>query len=90
MTGLCSKAWEIFILLVLDKYSLMSINVLADNGYTTIFHPHKKGVTVHNQDDIKLTITKPALLQGGQAACGWYCWLERLGASPVMKQWKLP
>ena len=44
--------------------SLMSVKVLADNGYTTIFHPDDIGVTVHDSNNIKLTSTKPLLLQG--------------------------
>ena len=44
----------------------MSVKVLADNGYTTVFHPYQEGVTVHNQGNVKITITKQTLLQG------WY------------------
>ena len=35
------------------KKSLMSVGQLADHGYTTVFHPHDKGVTVHDKVDIK-------------------------------------
>ena len=42
----------------------MSVKQLADQGYTTIFHPHLEGVTVHDNDGFKLVISKPPLLQG--------------------------
>ncbi len=46
------------------KQELMSVKQLADQGYTTIFHPHLEGVTVHDNDGFKLVISKPPLLQG--------------------------
>ena len=41
----------------------MSIKVLADNGYKMIFHPYQEGVTIHDEDNATITITKDALLQ---------------------------
>ena len=53
--------------------SLMSIKVLADNGYTTIFHPGQKGVTVQDKNNMTITITKDALLQGWRDTQGlWH------------------
>jgi hypothetical protein len=46
------------------KQALMSVKQLADQGYTTIFHPHLEGVTVHGNDGFKLVTSKPPLLQG--------------------------
>ena len=50
--------------------ALMSVRMLADNGYMVVFHPHQQGVTVH--DDIKLTSSKPAVLQGWRDATGMW------------------
>jgi hypothetical protein len=46
------------------KKSLASINKWSEEGYTTIFHPGKKGVTVHNPGTLTMTTTKPSVLQG--------------------------
>ena len=43
---------------------------LADNGYVTIFHPGDKGVTVHDENDVKLTLQRTALLQGWRDSQG--------------------
>jgi len=54
------------------KQALISIEQLADQGYTTIFHPHHEGVTVHDNDGFKLVTSKPPLLQewkGGIVDC---------------------
>ena len=49
------------------KKSLMSVGQLADQGYTTIFHPKDQGVTVHNTVDI--TASTP-VLQGCRSKSG--------------------
>eukprot|EP00804_Cyclotella_cryptica_P025147 CCRYP_013003-RA/>CCRYP_013003-RA protein AED:0.27 eAED:0.23 QI:0/0/0/1/1/1/3/0/671 len=54
----------------LQPNSLLSVKQLADNGYVTIFHPHDKGVTVHDENDIRLTSQRTALLQGWRDAQG--------------------
>jgi len=46
-----------------SKQALISIKQLADQGFTTIFHPHLEGVTVHDNDGFKLVTSKPPLLQ---------------------------
>jgi hypothetical protein len=43
--------------------SLVSVGVLADNGYTTIFHPHTKGAEVYATDTCTITATQPPVLQ---------------------------
>ena len=58
-------AWIAHILSALEQgNSLMSVKVLSDNGYTTVFGPHDEGISVHDSDNIKLTSSKPAVLQG--------------------------
>ena len=54
----------------LKAKALLSVSKLADAGYTTIFHPTNKGVTVHDNDDFKLTLNSPPLLQGWRQAGG--------------------
>ncbi|KAL7501954.1 hypothetical protein ACHAXN_000345 [Cyclotella atomus] len=54
----------------LKPKALLSVKTLADNGYTTIFHPHDQGVTVHGLGDFELTLKSPALLQGWRKAGG--------------------
>jgi hypothetical protein len=46
------------------KKSLASINKWSEEGYTTIFHPGKKGVTVHNPGTLTMTTSKLPVLQG--------------------------
>jgi hypothetical protein len=46
------------------KKSLVSINKWSEEGYTTVFHPGKKGVTVHNPGTLTMTASKPPVLQG--------------------------
>eukprot|EP00956_Cyclotella_meneghiniana_P000230 scaffold288_cov44-Cyclotella_meneghiniana.AAC.10 len=48
----------------------MSVSPLADNGYTTIFHPHNKGVTVHGAKSFELTFKSPPVLQGCRNEAG--------------------
>jgi len=59
-------AWVADVLPRLEK-SLMSVGQLADQGYTTIFHPNDEGVTVHNT--VKLTASTP-ILQGCRSQSG--------------------
>ena len=62
--GLSRPATQAMVVPALKQPALLSVRQLADNGYTTIFHPHKQGVTVHDTDSFKLTTSEPALLQG--------------------------
>jgi hypothetical protein len=48
------------------KTPLISVNKLAEEGYTTIFHPGEEGVTIHKKDTITITTTEPPVLQGSK------------------------
>jgi hypothetical protein len=43
---------------------LVSVPKLADAGYTTIFHPHGEGVTVHKSENILIQSHNSPVLQG--------------------------
>jgi hypothetical protein len=60
---LSNKAREVDILPGL-KTPLVSINKMAEEGYTTVFHPGDEGVTVHKKGTITIAITKPPIFQG--------------------------
>ncbi|KAL7519047.1 hypothetical protein ACHAWX_003844 [Stephanocyclus meneghinianus] len=51
------------ILPALQNNSLMSVKQLADNGYTTIFHPFDRGATVHASDMVEFIFKDQTLLQ---------------------------
>ena len=42
----------------------MSINKMAEEGYTTIFHLGEIGVTMHKLGTLTIEMTKPPILQG--------------------------
>ncbi len=46
------------------KQSLLSINKMSEEGYTTIFHPGEEGVSIHKKDTLTITTSKPPVLQG--------------------------
>eukprot|EP01082_Thalassiosira_pseudonana_P002456 g1757.t1 g1757 contig11:6688-7572(+) len=69
-TKLSAGAREAHVLEGLQPKALLSVKTLADNGYTTIFHPHDKGVTVHGIDDLELTFKNHVLLQGWRKGGG--------------------
>ncbi len=52
------------------KKSLFSVGKVADEGYTTIFHPRNEGVTIHKEGTVVITATTPAELQGWRAKSG--------------------
>jgi hypothetical protein len=60
---LSTKAREASILPGLTK-SLISVNVMAGNGYTTIFRPRDKGVTFHKEGMLTIKTSEPPVLQG--------------------------
>ena len=62
--GLSRPATQAMVVPALNQPALFSVCQLADNGYTTIFHPHQRRVSVHNVDSFKLITSQPALLQG--------------------------
>ena len=46
------------------KRSLTSVNKMAEEGYTTIFHPREEEVTIHQEGTISITTTEPPVLYG--------------------------
>ena len=70
LNKLRDKARHTDILPALSENSLLSVPQLADNGYTTIFHPFDEGVTVHDTNDVHIQELKTPVLQG---------WLDSLG-----------
>jgi hypothetical protein len=46
------------------KTPLININKMAEEGYTTIFHPGGEGVTVHRPGTLTIATTEPSILQG--------------------------
>jgi hypothetical protein len=74
LTQLNEGAREAIVIPEMSTQALMSVRQLADQGYTTIFHPYLQGATVHDNDSFKLVINKPPLLQDGGTMedCGLY------------------
>ena len=60
---LSTKARKANILPGLTK-SLISVNKMAESGYTTIFRPGDKGVTFHKEGTLTITTSEPPVLQG--------------------------
>jgi hypothetical protein len=60
---LTNKAREADILPGL-KTPLISVNKLAKEGYTTVFHSGETGIKIHEPGTITITMTKPPILQG--------------------------
>ncbi len=46
------------------KRSLLSMNKMAEGGYTTIFHPGEEGVTIHKEGMVTITTSEPLVLKG--------------------------
>ncbi len=46
------------------KTPLMSINKMAEEGYTTIFHLGEEGVTIHKPGTLTIAMTEQPILQG--------------------------
>ena len=44
--------------------ALLNVKVLADNGYTTIFHPHDQEATIHHSNDLDIRYKDKAVLHG--------------------------
>ncbi len=64
LTQLNEGAREAIVVPEMSTQALMSVRQLADQGYTTIFHPYLQRATVHDNDSFKLVINKRPLLQG--------------------------
>ena len=52
------------------KKLLFSVGKVADEGFTTVFHPRNQGVTIHKEGTITIKTTKPAEIQGWRAETG--------------------
>jgi len=61
---LSPAARKAHVLPTLQKNSLLSVPVLANEGYTVIFHPFHEGVQVYKKDDLTITAKSPPVLQG--------------------------
>jgi hypothetical protein len=48
------------------KKSLMRVNKMAENGFTTIFHEGNKGVTIHKSGTLTITTSEPPVLRGSK------------------------
>jgi hypothetical protein len=46
------------------KTPLISVNKMAEEGYTTIFHPGEEGLTIHRRGIVSITTNEPPVLQG--------------------------
>lgn len=67
--------------------SLMSVGVLADNGYTTIFHPHAKGAEVYTKGACTITPSQPPVLQGCRNDNGlWTVLIQKETANAVWSE----
>jgi hypothetical protein len=60
---LSAEAREANILPGLTK-SLLCINKMAENGYTTIFRPGNEGVMIHKKGTLTIPTSEPSVLQG--------------------------
>ncbi len=63
--------------------SLVSIGKLADAGYTTIFHPARQGVTVHQKKSVHIRLLRKPVLQGWQDENGLWG-LSREPIAPIL------
>eukprot|EP00956_Cyclotella_meneghiniana_P034606 scaffold106655_cov36-Cyclotella_meneghiniana.AAC.1 len=70
LNKLRSEAREALVVPELKPTALMSVSQLANNGYTTIFHPYQEGVTVHDANSFSLTLKSPPVLQGCRNEAG--------------------
>jgi len=46
------------------KQSLLSVNRMSEEGYTTIFHPGEEGVTIHKKGTLTITTSEPPVHKG--------------------------
>jgi hypothetical protein len=65
------------------KTPLVSVNKMAEEGYTTIFHPGEQGVTIHKQGTVTMTTTEPPVLQGHKSK-GEKLWMIMTDTSKAM------
>eukprot|EP00956_Cyclotella_meneghiniana_P007409 scaffold10112_cov34-Cyclotella_meneghiniana.AAC.2 len=70
LSKLRTGAREALVVPELKPKALVSVSPLANNGYTTIFHPYDEGVTVHDANTFELTFNAPPVLQGCRNTAG--------------------
>jgi hypothetical protein len=68
--SLSAEAQKSHVLPGLRPNSLVSVGKFSDAGYTTIFHPHGEGVTVHKKNTFRLQSFRKPVLQGWRDASG--------------------
>ncbi len=68
--SLSAEARKADVLPGLRPNSLVSVGKFSDAGYTTVFHPHGEGVTVHKKNTIRLRVFRKPVLQGWRDANG--------------------
>ncbi len=83
-----ARAREAIVIPEMSTKALMSVKQLANQGYTTIFHPCLQGVTVHDNDSFILITSKPPLLQGWQDTGG--LWTVPIVEETAMNVYELP
>ena len=47
--------------------SLLSVNKMSEEGYTTVFHPREEGVMIHKEGAITITTSEPPVLTEGKS-----------------------
>jgi hypothetical protein len=90
LTQLNVGAREATVIPEMSTQALLSVRQLADQGYTTVFHPYLQGATVHDNDSFKLVTNKnkPPLLQGWRDNGG--LWTVPLAEEKALNVYKLP
>ena len=88
LTQLNVGAREAIVIPEMSTQELMSVRQLADQGYTTVFHPYLQGATVHDNDSFKLVTNKSPLLQGWRDNGG--LWTVPLAGEKALNVYKLP
>lgn len=82
--SLSEQARKADVLPGLTPNALVSVGKLADANYTTIFHPHGQGVTVHAKDTYHLKFNTPPAIQGWRDKNG--LWKISSGQQIQMKE----
>ena len=85
--SLSAKARKADVLPALKQNLLVSVGKFSDASYTTIFHPHGEGVTVHKPGTFKLRFWRKPVLQGWRDANGLWR-LSREQQKPARVQTK--
>ena len=62
--ALSKGAREAIVVPGISQPALMSVSMLANNGYTTVFSPGNDGVDVFHANEVIISLTAPPALQG--------------------------